>query len=114
MAAIPYLDLSYGTNMSAKPRVRRVEYGDGYSTRAKKGLNNVPQKWQLRWDAIPEATGETLRQFFEGLGGADVIEWTPYGQATELKWTAPGDFKSKPSGYGIVDCSVTLEQEFDL
>lgn len=114
MAQIPYLDLSFGTNMSATPRTRRVEFGDGYSTRKRKGINSVPQTWSLTWNAIPEATGELLRSFFESLGGVDIIEWIPYGQTDELKWTASDDFNLEPSGYNLVNCSVTLRQEFDL
>lgn len=113
MAAIPYLDLSYGTDMTQQMRVRRVQFGDGYSQRAEDGLNAQPQEWRLNWAAIPDATAEALRLFFKERGGVRIIDWTPFGQAVALKWTN-GPFKSKPSGYGISDCSVTLTQEFDL
>lgn len=113
MTALPDIELSYGTNMSEDYRVRRVDFGDGYSQRAQDGLNAQRQQWQLVWESIPDAQAEQLRVFFRQLGGTGIIEWTPFGQATQLKWTATG-FTSKPSGTLISDVSVTLTQEFDL
>lgn len=121
MVTIPYingdpetLDLSYGTSASQDYKVRRVEF-DGYSQRSRMGLNSTPQKWRLVWNGISDADAETLRAFFEGLGGVDVIEWSPYGQnqSVVLKWTANG-WAAQPSGFMKQDCSITLSQEYDL
>lgn len=99
--------------MSASYRVRRVDFGDGYGQRSKDGLNTVRQQWRLVWERIPDAQAEQLRLFFADLGGVGVIEWTPYNQPDELKWTGT-DFSSKPVGTLISTVSVTLMQEFDL
>ncbi|MFL6864110.1 MAG: phage tail protein [Allosphingosinicella sp.] len=107
------LELSFGTDMSQEYQVDRLSYGDGYSQRARPGLNTTPQRWRLVWNKISDADAETLRLFFEGLAGVDLVEWTPYAQATELKWTANG-WSAKPSGFLVQDCSITLSQEFDL
>lgn len=120
MAQIPFingeqeaLDLSYGTDMSQEYRVERIEFGEGYSQRGSKGLNSTPQRWRLVWSRISDADAELLRKFFEDLAGVGIIEWTPYGQEHELKWTANG-WTAKPNGYLKQDCSITLSQEFDL
>lgn len=120
MATIPLingdpetLDLSYGSDMSQNYAVDRVDFGDNYAQRAKAGLNNAPQRWRLMWSGISDADTETLRLFFEDLGGAGIIEWKPYNQAHLLKWTANG-WSAKPSGFLKHDCSITLSQEFDL
>jgi phage-related protein len=121
MATIPYingtpetLDLSYGSGMSQEYKVRRVDF-EGYSQRAQMGLNSKPQRWQLMWSKISDTDAETLRAFFEGLGGSGIINWAPYGQnqSKVLKWTANG-WSAKPSGFLVQDCSITLSQEFDL
>lgn len=122
MATIPHirgnpetLDLSYGSGMTEDYAVRRVSFGDRYSQRAREGLNPVVQQWKLSWTKIPDADAETLRLFFRGLAGVDLIEWAPYGQdqMRPLKWTATG-WQAQPSGYLVTDCSITLTQEFDL
>ncbi len=112
MATLPFLDLSYGTDMSQDYKNRRVDFGEGVSQRAKR-LNGAPQQWRLNWNNIPEDVAEELRQFFEDLQGVDIIEWTPINQLRELKWTAD-KFQSKPSGFQRFTASVTLSQEFDL
>lgn len=112
MAVIPYLDLSYGTDLSQDYRPRRVNFGEGLTQRAKR-LNGAPQEWRLVWSSIRDDQAEILRQFFEDLQGVDLIEWTPYNQATELKWTADR-WSARPSGWLVQDCSITLTQEFDL
>jgi phage-related protein len=113
MTALPAIELSYGTDMSQDFRVRRVNFGDGFSQRSVDGLNAQPQSWRLVWEHIPDSQAETLRTFFAGLAGTGIIDWTPFGQSTALKWTG-NNFSSKPSGTLISDCSVTLTQEFDL
>lgn len=113
MTALPDIDLSYGTDMTTSYRVRRVDFGDGYSQRYGDGLNTRRQQWRLVWERIPDAQAEELRLFFDALGGVGVIEWKPYNQPDTLKWTA-NDFNSKPVGTLISSVTVTLTQEFDL
>lgn len=112
--ALPAIDPAYGTDLTQKAKVRRIDFGDGFSQRKRHGLNSVRQKWNIVWENIPDADAETLRLFFAGQAGVELILWTPFGQATQLKWTDAGDFRSRPSGFGISNCSVTIEQEFDL
>jgi phage-related protein len=113
MVALPDIELGYGTQMAQDFRRKRISFGDGYSQRARDGLNNAPQVWTFTYDNIPDQQAEQLRLFFEALGGVDVIEWKPLGQATVLKWTAT-NFQSQPSSWRKKTCSVTLTQEFDL
>jgi phage-related protein len=113
MTALPDIEMSYGTDMTEEYRVRRIDFGDGYSQRGMDGLNTQRQEWRVSWNGIREADAEVLRLFFRGLAGVGVIEWTPFNQTDELKWTASG-FGSKPSGATTFDCGVTLTQEFDL
>lgn len=113
MVALPDVLLGYGTNMTQDPRRKRISFGDGYSQRAKDGLNNAPQVWNFTYDNIDDDKAEELRVFFEALGGVDVIEWKPLGQPDVLKWTAT-NFQSTPSTWQKRTCTVTLTQEFDL
>lgn len=113
MVALPSIDKSYGTQMQQSYRRKRIELGDGYSVRALEGLNAKPQVWKIIYDNVTKEEAEELRVFFETLGGVDLIEWQPYNQPDELKWTAT-DFQSQPSTWQKLSCSVVLTQEFDL
>jgi len=111
-AVIPFLDLSYGTDMTQEYRARRVDFDEGYAQRARR-KNGQPQQWRLVWERIKDPTAETLRQFFEELGGSGLIEWKPYGQPELLFWTA-SRWTGRPSGFLVQDCSIVLSQEYDL
>lgn len=41
----------YGANRSKKPRVKRVEFGDGYEQRVADGINTVKEEWSLTFSA---------------------------------------------------------------
>jgi phage-related protein len=111
----PYeaIEPSYGTDLNQEFEVNRVKFGDGYSQRKVPGLNADPQKWSINWENIHDDDAETLRLFFKGLRGVDLLEWTPYNQATPLKFSA-NRFRSRPTGYQTQTCSIELTQEFDL
>lgn len=113
MVALPDIEPSYGTEMTEQFRRKRIQMGDGYSVRARDGINSKAQEWTVVWAKVSDAEAEQLRVFFEDLGGVDVIEWTPFNQSVELKWTA-SEFQSKPTGYNNQTCSVVMSQEFDL
>jgi phage-related protein len=113
MVALPAIEPSYGTQMAQDYRRKRIQMGDGYSVRARDGINSAAQQWTLTWQQIRNTDVETLRLFFEGLGGVDLIEWKPYNQLATLKWTA-SNFQMQPTGYNHSTCSITLTQEFDL
>jgi phage-related protein len=120
MAEIPKINstddavaLSYGTAGAQNYNRNRVQFGDGQSQRKARGINNAPQRWQLVWTRISDEDAETLRLFFEDLAGVGVVDWKPYAQPAMLKWTATG-WQNKPSGFQVQDCSINLEQEFDL
>lgn len=112
MTALPAIDPSFGTDMTTNYDVDRISYGDGYTQRSNPGINPVQQVWRLVWQGISDADAETLRQFFNGLAGTGIIDWTPFNQSTALKWTA-NKFASRPSGYSVHTVSVVLTQEFD-
>ncbi len=114
MPRLPQLPLlSYGTEMTQEYRRKRMQMGDGYSVRARDGLNSKPQMWKLVWQDVYNEDAEMLREFFADLGGVDLLRWQPFNQPKSLIWSTAG-FVSTPSSFGKSNCSVSLTQEFDL
>lgn len=113
MVALPNIELSYGSDLSTEDRAKRIAFGDAYSQRGNEAINTNQQIWRLLWNDIPDADAETLRTFFEARKGTEIIDWTPIGQATQLKFTS-SRFTSRPQGFDNNNCSVVLTQEFDL
>ncbi|MCZ2897297.1 phage tail protein [Burkholderia thailandensis] len=57
-------------------RVRKAQFGDGYTQRAADGLNNRTSKYSLRFsdDAVTIAA---IMAFLDACGGATAFYWTP-------------------------------------
>lgn len=104
--------MSYGTENTSTYEVSKTEFGDGYTAREAPGLNSIRQKWTLYWKGITTAQKEILRDFFRARAGVEAIEWTPFGQATELKFTCES-FRDRPVGFDSWDCRANFEQVFD-
>jgi phage-related protein len=67
-------------------RVIRTDFGDGYSQRAKDGLNTVAVEWALEWDNVTSAEVDTMVAFFDAKAGAESFFWTPPRATTQSKW----------------------------
>lgn len=114
MAELLYSDmLSPGTRQTVARKVRVTKLGEGYSARARDGINANRQVWTLTWTQMTLAQKEALRVFFDDLGDVDSFEWTPFGQEDGLSWRTTSGFNATANGYNNWDVSVEIEQVFD-
>lgn len=56
--------------------VDKVELGDRYTRRIKKGINNKFYTFNLTWNNLPFDEMDELRDFFESLEGVNRFLWT--------------------------------------
>jgi len=97
--------------LTVKPEVYNVRFGDGYSQRTAKGINNKLQKWAVTFENKHQDVGETLFNFFNGLGGVDYFLWVPPGEATARKFIAPQYEKDFPYGGRLIQTITTTFEE---
>ena len=64
----------------------RTDFGDGYSQRARDGLNTAVIEWTLEWDNVTPDEADTMISFFNDKGGAESFFWTPPRDVTQSKW----------------------------
>ena len=102
-----------GTTGTETPRVRRAEFGDGYSQRTKDGLNFVRRTMTLNWATLSIEDRDTIKDFFRDVGGADAFEYTLPTESTVYKWTN-GPVRDVYVDGLLVGISVDITQEFDL
>lgn len=76
MATFTYAP-SFGITEQSEPRVRTVQYGDGYSQRLRYGLNTDRKTWQLRFDIRTDSETLGITNFLEARAGAESFDWTP-------------------------------------
>jgi hypothetical protein len=96
MATFPSITPTYGAQKTSQPRVRQVQFGDGFSQRIRFGLNQNPKSWSLTWE-ISETDAETIEAFLDARAndGAS-FDWTPPDEATSYKWICYEWSKSIP------------------
>lgn len=108
-----YAPSPQSTSRADTPRVLRAEFGDGYSQRARDGLNFSRRTVTLQWDALAAADADTIEAFFAERGGTEAFYYTLPLEATAYLWTA-GEVRRGYVSADIVSLSVPLTQEFDL
>ena len=76
MATFTYT-ASYSASESSKPRVSKVQFGDGYEQRLRYGLNVDPKSWQLTFTNRTNSEREQILGFLEARAGSESFDWTP-------------------------------------
>jgi phage-related protein len=96
MATFPSITPTYGAQKTSQPKVRQVQFGDGYSQRLTVGLNQDPKVWSLTWE-VSETDSDTIEAFLNARAadGAS-FDWTPPDEATAYKWICYEWSKSIP------------------
>lgn len=99
------------TRRSAKPRVLVAEFGDGYSQRAKDGINSNPAEMSVVWESMTVADAKLLVKFFEDRAGAEHFYWTAPHDTTPKKWVCP-DWTEEYPTRTYITIRATLREVF--
>ena len=102
----------YGSQEQHKPRVRRVQFGDGYQQRSADGINTDPATWVLSFGNRSDAESQAIVDFLAARGGVEAFDWTPPRGSSALKWICP-QWQRAPTNYGSWTVSATFEQVFE-
>ena len=72
------------TPESSKPRVKKAQFGDGYSQRAGDGINTDLKQWSLSFSNRAEADIDLICAFLEGKGATTAFTFQPPKNASEV------------------------------
>lgn len=82
---------SYPIDKQAEPRIKRVEFGDGYTQQAPDGINYNLYTWNLTWESLTKEEKTILEQFLVEHKGYMTFYWVdPEGVRFMVKsrsWT---------------------------
>ena len=95
MATFPSINPTYGATKRNQPSVRNVQFGDGYSSRIRFGLNTDLKTWSLKFE-VSETDADTIETFLEARGGAEHFDWSPPDETETYKWICQDWSKSIP------------------
>jgi phage-related protein len=113
-AALPLqTKISQASQGTTNYKILEVKYGNGYSTRAGDGFNNVQASWTVAWENISSTDFSTIVTALDGAKGSDYFTWTAPGDGSSKKWISKTVTRSTINGttYSV---STSLEQVFDL
>jgi len=65
-----------GVQQSAKPRVLKAQFGDGYEMRVRDGINNTPRSWGLTFNNRTKEDIDKLYKFMNTLASVDTAKLT--------------------------------------
>lgn len=104
---IPPHQASPGESVSFE--VRTVDFGDGYTQRSAKGINNKVRKWSLVWQHENSEDVATIKSFLDSQSGHRPFFWTAPGDGSPSIWTCVG-YTEKD----LFTDNSTLSAEFEL
>lgn len=113
-AALPLQNLiSQASQGDRDYRVIEVKYGNGYSQRARDGVNSVVDAWSIEYANISYADLTTIYAAFDLAAGVDYFTWQAPGDTSTKKWVVAKCSKAAMSG-GVYSVTAELKQVFDL
>ncbi len=112
MADFPSINPTYGAQKTSQPKVRQVQFGDGYVQRLTFGLNQDPKVWNLTFE-VSEADADTIETFLDARGGSEYFTWTPPDETTSYKWICLNWSKTIPY-LNRATIQATFQEVFDL
>lgn len=95
-----------------EPKVRKIQFEDGYEQRAVRGLNARPRKFPVHWPNLNTADKDTIIDFLRARNGSEAFFWTPPLEANPIKVKCPKwGARTKSGPWWTV--TVTFEEVFD-
>ena len=101
-----------GSSNEVTYSVSRMQYGDGYSQRAPRGINAESEKVSLEWSSLTHAEADTIQAFFNARAGHESFTYTPPWTSTAKEWTVAKVRRINGQLLAALTCELT--QEFDL
>ena len=65
----------YGAQADSVPRVRKAQFGEGYTQRSGDGLNPVLRRWALQFSNLTKVDADGLESFLRARAGVEAFEF---------------------------------------
>jgi len=105
--------ITQSSSMSKVYATDMIAYDNGYTQRAKKGINNSIETWSVQWQQITSTDLSTLMTAFDGAAGVDYFTWTPPG-STSKKFIVETVASVEPKSGSFYSVTVTLKQDYQI
>jgi phage-related protein len=103
---------SDGSDVGVKTAVKGLQFGDGYEQRSPDGINNIMQRWQLRFDDVDNSIANDIVGFLALRAGWQAFDWTPKWSTAPIKVICKEWTRSIARG-DLSNIVCTFEQRFE-
>lgn len=111
MAVFTYTP-DFGAQVTIKPRVRAVAFGDGYQQRQGDGVNTQPQVWSLQWQNRNTAETGAIKAFLAARAGVEAFDWTPPNESTPIRVVC-SEWQVSTVRFNLNNISAQFSQVFE-
>ena len=103
--------IDYGSQEQSKPRVRNVQFGDGYQQRSADGINVAGDSWSLTFANRTDSEAGLILAFLEARNGLESFDWTPPGGSLQ-RWVCP-EWSKSPTNFGATTITARFVRVFE-
>lgn len=100
-----------------KPRVLKIQFGDGYEQRLQDGINNINQTFSVAFSNRPKADIDDIMAFFDNKGGTTAFSFTyPDTNAVGAERTVKvvcEDYSQSYSYDDFYSCNATFRRVYE-
>lgn len=101
----------FGPTKSAKPRIRKAQFGDGYTQAVRYGINSLDEQWNLTFSKRSLAEADAIEAFFDASSYVEPFDWTPPGESAKRyrvsEWTRTN------SSAGLFDLTAKFDRVYE-
>ena len=102
----------YGFKVTAEPRVRNVQFGDGYEMSIQDGLNSDLEKFDFTFENVTTADANAIVNFLRARKGVESFDWQPPTRSSASKFKCNGWTRTLVQA-NIETITATFRQVFE-
>lgn len=108
---------SYASSVEDQPRVKSLEFGDGYMQRDVDGIHTSRERWSLLFNKRTDDEKLAIRNFLKDNLGQS-FDWVPPGEvvppeSSPRKFICPDPVRSEFLSYNSHNLSMTFLEVFE-
>ena len=113
METFPDIPPSYQSNKRTDFATLTANFGEGYTQRARDGLNSLRRAWSLVWNNLSNADTDTIVNFLNAHQGDEAFHWNdPITNTNEL--VTCSFYTETYNSYNATSISATFTEQFDI
>lgn len=111
----PPVNPSYSSEGKINLRIKKIQYGNGYSQRSTDGVNSIGHTYTLTWQNISKNDYLSILSFLLARQGVEAFKYTVPGHDNiERLYIATGSISHNSIAADVFDISTDIEECFDL